>query len=400
MIYFPEEPSTGQVYVGTNGVSYTWMGDRWSGTNALETGRADFFIECGDSAFEYNEQRDSELDGGNSVREPSIEVNIRTVINQSSGNHYITYELINVTGEPINEQGIIVSEPGHCTYDEVGEYCDGAGTQYGIRSALRTNSTYYDIDCSDPIVSSGIVDGVYSQAFPYQTFSDRIVEVRAYVIYGQGEKIYSATRTIFIDYVPCFAAGTQITLADGSKKAIEAITYTDDLLVWDFDQGKQSSAKPAWIKRPQSIPDYNHARFADGTELKTLQVVKGHRVFCADTSQFEFVGLLPVGSTVVKDGTTTTLTSVEHVRGMITYHNIITEHHMNLYANDVLTSTGFNNLYPIKDMKFTKETREPRAYKGIAEYWISGLRLAENTTTDVADMTRHLNMLDSLKLGK
>jgi hypothetical protein len=51
-------------------------------------------------------------------------------------------------------------------------------------------------------------------------------------------------------------------------------------------------------------------------------------------------------------------------------------------------------------MKFTKETREPRTYKGIAEYWISGLRLAENTTTDVADMTRHLNMLDSLKLGK
>jgi hypothetical protein len=91
---------------------------------------------------------------------------------------------------------------------------------------------------------------------------------------------------------------------------------------------------------------------------------------------------------------------VEHVHGMINYHNIITDHHMNLYANDVLTSTGFNNLYTIKDMKFEKETREPRTYKGIAEYWISGLRLAENTTTDVADMTRHLNMLDSLKLGK
>jgi len=202
------------------------------------------------------------------------------------------------------------------------------------------------------------------------------------------------------DIPPCFPAGTQITLADGSKKAIEHITYNDDLRVWDFDQGKQSSAKPAWIKRPQSISDYNHARFADGTELKTVGVPRGHRVFCADTSQFEFMGLLPVGSTVVKDGTTTTLTSVEHVHGMVTYYNIITEHHMNLYANDVLTSTGFNNLYPIKDMKFTKEAREPRTYKGIAEYWISGLRLAENTTTDVADMTRHLNMLDSLKLGK
>ena len=399
MIYFPEEPTTGQVYVGINGVSYTWMGDRWSGTNALETGRADFFIEGGDSAFEYTAPRDNILDGGTSVRAPSIEVNIQTVINPQSGDHYITYELINVTGKPINESGIIVSVPGHCNYDDVGEYCDG-GAQYGIRSARRTHSSYYNIDCSDPIVSADIVDGVYSQAIPYWSFSDQTVEVRAYVIYGQGELIYSPIRTIHIAYVPCFVAGTQITLADGSKKAIEAITYDDDLLVWDFDQGRQSSAKPVWIKRPQSIPEYNHARFADGTELKTLQVVQGHRVFCADTNQFEFVGSLPIGSTVVKDGSTTTLTSIEHAHGMVTYHNIMTEHHMNLYANDVLTSTGFNNLYPVKDMKFEKETRVPRHYPGIAEYWISGLRLAENTTQDVAGMVRHLNMLDSLKLGK
>jgi hypothetical protein len=400
MIYFPEEPSTGQVYVGINGVSYTWMGDRWSGTNALETGRADFFVEGGDSAFEYIAPRDTTLDGGDSARAPSIEVNIQTVINQSSGNHYITYELINVTGKPINESGIIVSQPGHCNYDDTVEYCDEGSSQYGIRSARRTNSTYYDLDCSDPIVSADIIDGVYSQAIPYWSFSEQTVEVRAYVIYGQGQPIYSGIRTIFIDYVPCFVAGTQITLADGSKKAIEAITYDDDLLVWDFDAGCQSSARPVWIKRPQSIPDYNHARFADGTELKTLQVVQGHRVFCADTNQFEFVGSLPVGSTVVKDGGSTTLTSVEHAHGMVTYHNIMTQHHMNLYANNVLTSTGFNNLYPVKDMKFEKEAREPRTYKGIAEYWISGLRLAENTTQDVAAMTRHLNMLDSLKLGK
>ena len=399
MIYFPEEPSTGQVYVGINGVSYTWMGDRWSGTNALETGRADFFVEGGDSSFEYIAPRDTTLDGGDSTRTPSIEVNIQTVINQQSGDHYITYELINVTGKPINESGIIVSQPGHCNYDDVGEYCDGS-TQYGIRSARRTNSNYYNIDCVDPIVSADIVDGVYSQAIPYWSFSEQTVEVRAYVIYGQGQPIYSGIRTIFIAYVPCFVAGTQITLADGSKKAIENITYDDDLRVWDFDAGCQSSARPVWIKRPQSIPDYNHARFADGTELKTLQVVQGHRVFCADTNQFEFVGLLEPGATVVKDGTTTTLTSIEHAHGMVTYHNIMTQHHMNLYANDVLTSTGFNNLYPVKDMKFEKEAREPRTYTGIAEYWISGLRLAENTTTDVAAMTRHLNMLDSLKLGK
>jgi hypothetical protein len=401
MIYFPEEPSTGQVYVGINGVSYTWMGDRWSGTNALETGRADFFVEGGDSAFEYNEQRDAELDGGNSQANESIEVNIVSCTEQYAQLR-ITYELLGVTGQPIGETGVIVSQPGYCTYDDTGEYCD-TNTQYGVRFARRLHSSGYDTDCSDAIITTDIVDGVYAQFAPANFLQNSTVEYRAYAIYGQGEMYYSPIRTIHLNYVPCFVAGTQITLADGSKKSIEDITYADDLLVWDFDAGKQSSAKPLWIKRPQTTPEYNHARFEDGTELKTLQVSQGHRVFSADTNQFEFVGLLPAGTNVVKaDGTTTQLASIEHVRatGLVSYHNIFTDYHMNLYANDVLTSTGFNNLYPINDMKFTKEHREARTYTGIGDHWISGLRLAENTTTDVADMARHLTMLDSLKLGK
>ena len=400
MIYFPPDPTTGQEYVGVNGVTYTWMGDRWSGVNALEHGRADRYIEGGDAAFEYNAVRDDILDDGNLYGSLVPEVNLVQIVNQQFGSHYISYEILNSSGNNIYETGIIVSQAGHCNYDDTGEYCD-ASTEYGIRSARRVHSSYYDIDCSDAIITEGIVDGVYQQAIPYNSFSGQTVEVRAYARWGMGVTTYSPIRTIYIDYVPCFVAGTEITLADGSKKAIENITYNDDLRVWDFDQGCQSSAKPVWIKRAQTMPEYNHARFADGTELKTLQVVQGHRVFSADTNQFEFVGLLPVGSTVVKDGgATTTLTSIEHARGMVSYHNVITDGHMNLYANDVLTSTGFNNLYPVKDMKFEKEAREPRTYKGIAEYWISGLRLAENTTQDVAAMTRHLNMLDSLKLGK
>jgi hypothetical protein len=64
MIYFPDEPYLGQQYVGVNGVTYTWMGDRWSGVNALEHGRAEYFIDNGDASFVYNATRDAELDGG------------------------------------------------------------------------------------------------------------------------------------------------------------------------------------------------------------------------------------------------------------------------------------------------------------------------------------------------
>jgi hypothetical protein len=398
MIHFPIDPSTGDQYVGTNGVTYTWMGDRWNSVNAIQNNTASYFVEGGDAGFNYNSSRDGVLDGGDYSGLPSLEININSIVNIPNGPHYVNYTLVNFTGQGYTEQGIIVSTPGHCTYEETGEYCDAAG-DYGYRFALRTHSSYADFDCSDNIVDT-VVDGIYSQAYPQYYFSNQTVNVRAYVKVGQ-TVLYSPIRTITVSYAPCFVAGTQITLADGSKKAIEHITYDDELRVWDFDAGKHSSARPLWIKRPQTMPHYNLSRFDDGTELGTLQVIKGHRVFCADTNQFEFVGLLPVGSTVVKDnGAMTRLVGVEHAAGMVTYYNVITDYHMNLYANDVLTSTGFNNLYPVHDMKFIKEHREPRTYSGIGQHWISGLRLAENTTTDVADMARHLTMLDSLGQGK
>lgn len=64
MIYFPPSPTTGQQYVGVNGITYTWMGDRWSGVNALQQGTAEYYIDNGDAAFVFNADRDTELDGG------------------------------------------------------------------------------------------------------------------------------------------------------------------------------------------------------------------------------------------------------------------------------------------------------------------------------------------------
>lgn len=64
MIYFPQGPVLGQQYVGINGVTYTWMGDRWNGVNALQQGTAEYYIDGGNADFVYNEIRDGLLDGG------------------------------------------------------------------------------------------------------------------------------------------------------------------------------------------------------------------------------------------------------------------------------------------------------------------------------------------------
>ena len=59
--------------------------------------------------------------------------------------------------------------------------------------------------------------------------------------------------TVDLYLLVCIAGGTLVPLADGTTKAIEDITYDDELLVWDFDEGKLSSAKPAWVKKADYV---------------------------------------------------------------------------------------------------------------------------------------------------
>jgi hypothetical protein len=64
MITFPTSPTLGQKYVGTNCVTYTWMGSHWSGVAALNQGTAEHYVDGGDAEFDYDINRDGILDGG------------------------------------------------------------------------------------------------------------------------------------------------------------------------------------------------------------------------------------------------------------------------------------------------------------------------------------------------
>lgn len=59
-IKFPTNPKTGDDFVADNGVTYIWMGDRWSGTHAVITGMAQPVFDG-----EYSSSiSDNTLDGG------------------------------------------------------------------------------------------------------------------------------------------------------------------------------------------------------------------------------------------------------------------------------------------------------------------------------------------------
>lgn len=64
MLEFPDNPITGQRYVGINAVTYTWLGNRWNSITAIEQGIAEYYVDSGDANFVFNPDVDNELDGG------------------------------------------------------------------------------------------------------------------------------------------------------------------------------------------------------------------------------------------------------------------------------------------------------------------------------------------------
>ncbi len=182
----------------------------------------------------------------------------------------------------------------------------------------------------------------------------------------------------------CLVVGTKILLSDRSYKNIEDIEYSDELMVWNFDEGKFDVSKPLWIKKPQMTNKYNLLKFSDGSELKTIVQ---HRIFNKEKGEFTYpmTDETPIGSISFNSfGKEITLISKEVIYEEVEYYNIITDYHINLFANDILTSSKFNNIYPIVDMKFAKDGRVLRSreeFINIPDKYIDGLRLCEQNVS-------------------
>jgi len=193
-----------------------------------------------------------------------------------------------------------------------------------------------------------------------------------------------------------------ITLADGTKKAIEHITYSDTLLAWDFDQGKFTTAKPLWIKQGETGGAHNRLTFSDGTVLRTFDQ---HRIFNKQWGAFTYpmTDNTPLGTlTFNEQGHEVMLVNKEQVFGRVEYYNVITDRHINLFSDSILTSCRLNNAYPIVDMQFNKTGRTLRdasEFAGIDARWIAGLRLCEQTYS-ADDMRWYVARLERLDIAQ
>ncbi len=193
-----------------------------------------------------------------------------------------------------------------------------------------------------------------------------------------GGVMYSFGRCVCV--YTCFPADTLIRLADGTTKRADEITYDDELLVWDFDNGRFASSNPLWIKVAETAHQYNYLRFSDGSVLKTINQ---HRIFNKEAGKFTYPmsDETPIGTTTFNaKGEYVTLVEKKVVEEDVVFYNIITDYHMNLFADNILTSCRLNNIYPIQDMKFVKDNRalvSYDVYASLDKKWYDGLRLAE-----------------------
>lgn len=204
---------------------------------------------------------------------------------------------------------------------------------------------------------------------------------------------------------PCFVKDTKISLSDNTYKLVQDITYNDELLVWNFDEAKYDTAKPLWIKKEQIETYYYKVVLSNGDIFKCTGP-QGHRMFNITKQSFEYPMNCVNDEIYTVNGIVKVL-SCEKIEETVEYYNIITDYHINCFADGILTSCRYNNLYPIEGMRFVKDDRMNRApkwklYEPFREHkclgrYIEGLRLYEQIDIPLEDTVAYCERLESLR---
>ena len=168
---------------------------------------------------------------------------------------------------------------------------------------------------------------------------------------------------------PCFVEGTLITLGNGTQKKVEDINYGDEVLCYDFNEGKQTTAPIEFVMKKMQSNFYYKVSLNDGTELKLVgSNGKSHRLYNVTKQSFMYPQDFEENDyTLKQNGTIATISSIEKVEEKVNFYNISSKDHINVYAENVLTSNRLNNRFEIKNNKFTDKKlmtdEEIKAYK-------------------------------------
>lgn len=165
----------------------------------------------------------------------------------------------------------------------------------------------------------------------------------------------------------CLAPDTLILLANGTQKEIQCLTMKDEVVAWNFYEGKYETM-PISLLQTHETGNMNvlYLNFEDGTVLKVLgehgiyDTILNTFIFIDEDDVNDYVG----HSFVKKDGesfTTVKLTSYEVKEEYTTAYTILSGQHYNVIAEGMFTVTPahvgdnfFNPFEVNEDMKYDK----------------------------------------------
>jgi len=157
-----------------------------------------------------------------------------------------------------------------------------------------------------------------------------------------GSQTVTITVTLKYPDVTCLTGDTLITMADGTQKRIDEITYQDKVLAIDPETGKLCATGITYTdaKEHKVYNHYDKFEFDDGT---VLTVVHRHRFYNCEDEKMIHIDTFTEGDRAYKiDGTMPKLVFMkEHFEEKETPHYTIFTEKQNYFANGLLSGNHF-----------------------------------------------------------
>jgi len=223
---------------------------------------------------------------------------------------------------------------------------------YGMPILGTDGKLYFTISSTNGYVGSGTTSRAITMQYEFtdNNGGEKLTFTHTFNIsydkanqYSYGDLSGSGTLTKLKD--GCVTSDTLITLADGSKKRIDQLTYQDELLVWDFYNGCYTTTVPSVLfNHGNGVHKVTNLRFSDGT---TVGVIDEHEFFDVDANSFvniteenvsQYLGHRFAKAT--DDGyTVVTLKGYLYTEEETGKWTILTAKHFNAIANGMLSLT-------------------------------------------------------------
>lgn len=147
----------------------------------------------------------------------------------------------------------------------------------------------------------------------------------------------------------CVTGDTLVTLADGSRVPIDALTGTEELLVWNHETGALDTAPVAYLIDHGRVEDQKEVITMTFDNGKALKIIGEHVFYDADRSEYvaitthnaeSFLGhhfMALSGTTLEK----TRLVSVDRKVELTEYYEIVSRKHMTCFTEDILSACAY-----------------------------------------------------------